>query len=476
MAERAGKWLRVSTDQQDEQNQEPAVDQWIADRGYELAGTYRVHGKSAYHGRQEPELREAMADMAAGRITVLVVWKSDRLERRGARALMGLIAEAAEAGGRIEFVTEPALNMSSDAVAGPMLQAFYGAVAHHESVTKSERVRAAHTVRRAAGSATGKAPYGYMILDTDERIAAGTTRRSVRKVLTPDPETAPVVKAIFHAYLDGQTMRQIALRLDADGIPSALGGQWDPKVISQILRNATYAGRLVSASGATVGRCEAIVDAGTWQAVQARSRLLGRRAGKPNSRTSAWLTGLLRCARCGGPMYRITAGKHEYMRCHGTAKNPSRCALMIRLADLESAAITLVADLAAEQGGILRITEQVAPRDIAAEIGQVDLEIAGLLPRLQDHDITAEVFASETQRLLAERQRLADAPRDGGHERVVSDGLALAGHWQAMDGPKRRRLLADAGYAFRAGKREDGRWTLDLTDRHGNLLAAMTSD
>jgi DNA invertase Pin-like site-specific DNA recombinase len=101
---RAGRWLRVSTSGQDEASQEPDIDRWIEQRGYEVAETYRVHGESAYHGKQEPELRQMIADMKSGKIEVLVVWKSDRLERRGAYALMGLIAEATKAGGRIEFV------------------------------------------------------------------------------------------------------------------------------------------------------------------------------------------------------------------------------------------------------------------------------------------------------------------------------------------------------------------------------------
>src|SRR5258708_6246375 len=79
VSEIAGKWLRVSTMAQDEQSQEPDLDRWISQYGYEAGPTYRVQGLSAYHGKQEPELRRAMADMKAGRLSVLVVWKSDRL-------------------------------------------------------------------------------------------------------------------------------------------------------------------------------------------------------------------------------------------------------------------------------------------------------------------------------------------------------------------------------------------------------------
>jgi site-specific DNA recombinase len=172
---------------QEEASQEPDLDRWISRHEYEAGPTYRVHGLSAYHGQQEAKLREAMADMKARRISVLVVWKSDRLERRGAYELMGLVREARSYGGRIEFVTEPTLNVPSGPV-GDMMLAFHGATAHHESLTKSDRIKIKHAALRASGSwASGKRPYGYKIV----------TQADGRKILAPDEYEAPVVARIF---------------------------------------------------------------------------------------------------------------------------------------------------------------------------------------------------------------------------------------------------------------------------------------
>jgi hypothetical protein len=46
--------------------------------------------------------------MRSGRITVLVVWKTDRIDRK--LNTIHMIKEAVEAGSRIEFVTQPHLN------------------------------------------------------------------------------------------------------------------------------------------------------------------------------------------------------------------------------------------------------------------------------------------------------------------------------------------------------------------------------
>lgn len=62
----------------------------IKAHGYDLAtsagdgGSYRLHGKSASKGKHAAVLDQAVADMEAGLHTVLVVWQSSRIERRGA--------------------------------------------------------------------------------------------------------------------------------------------------------------------------------------------------------------------------------------------------------------------------------------------------------------------------------------------------------------------------------------------------------
>src|SRR5690349_17986838 len=105
-AEKAGRWLRVSTTGQDEASQVPDVDKWCETRSYDVAHTYTVHGGSAFKGNAkfDREWAKVLADFKAGRITVLVVWKSDRLDRK--LNMLNMIAEVVKVGGRMEFVTE----------------------------------------------------------------------------------------------------------------------------------------------------------------------------------------------------------------------------------------------------------------------------------------------------------------------------------------------------------------------------------
>ena len=68
---------------------------------------YTLHEKLAYKGEQQQTLNAMLADMADGVISVLVVWHSDRLERRGTRRGYALLEAVEAAGGRIEWVKDP---------------------------------------------------------------------------------------------------------------------------------------------------------------------------------------------------------------------------------------------------------------------------------------------------------------------------------------------------------------------------------
>jgi DNA invertase Pin-like site-specific DNA recombinase len=216
----AGIRLRVSTSAQDEASQEPQVHAWVAQHGYTVAEEYRVHGMSAYHGRHEPELRRAMADMKAGRIEVLVVWKSDRIDRQ--EKLGALIKEAQGYGGRIEFVTEPELNALSG-LGGRMMTVVKEFMNAEESRTKSDRTMIKQAALRSSGSFVGKAPYGL-------RIEALTNRAGASfKTLFPIHDEARVVARIFDEAANAVSLAQVARNLHADEFRISAPGRGKPR-------------------------------------------------------------------------------------------------------------------------------------------------------------------------------------------------------------------------------------------------------
>src|ERR1700730_4008375 len=114
MRDKAGLWQRVSTGGQDEASQLPDLTRWCESHDYDIAKSYVLHGKSASKGQQDKHIDEAIRDMQDGTITVLVVWQSSRIERRGAYSVFDLSRRVREAGGRIEYVKDAYLNDVND--------------------------------------------------------------------------------------------------------------------------------------------------------------------------------------------------------------------------------------------------------------------------------------------------------------------------------------------------------------------------
>ena len=155
MGETAATWQRVSTGGQDEASQFPDLVRWCESHDYTVTERYVIRAKSAYHGKHAAYLDQAFADMAAGKFTVLVVWKQERIERRGMEAALALISRAKQAGGRIEFATQPHLNKLND-MGGRISYAIMAEVASEESRTKSDRITAKHASLAVSGSLVGR--------------------------------------------------------------------------------------------------------------------------------------------------------------------------------------------------------------------------------------------------------------------------------------------------------------------------------
>ncbi len=88
--------------------------------------------------------------------------------------------------------------------------------------------------------------YGYRVL----RSVTGTTITTGEREI--EPIEAAVVERIFREFVGGVSPKQIAKRLNHEGIKGPFGAQWNPSTIhgngsrgTGILNNELYVGRLV---------------------------------------------------------------------------------------------------------------------------------------------------------------------------------------------------------------------------------------
>ncbi|HEY3953917.1 MAG TPA: recombinase family protein [Streptosporangiaceae bacterium] len=435
MGEYTGVWFRVSTGGQDEQNQVPDVGRHVEDKGYEVARTYTLHGKSASKGEQQKELDRMLADMRAGVISVLVVWRDDRIERRGVLHMIPLINAVTEAGGRIEFVTQPHLN-DLTTMAGRISLAVMSEVSHAESQTKRERARMTRDRIAADGGFVGRAAWGYE-----------TSGPRYAKTIVPTTEGRRLVPEVFARVIAGESLSTIARWLEAE-----TGRAWWARSLGGMVRNATYRGAVEDGHGKVVHKCEPIVDAATWR--RAGEALDSRpKRGPANAENRALLAGILFCGNpdCSAgpdsPMYRVNATQGGgWYRCSGRGSNRKGCGSLVRVVTLDG----IVGMLMRNRGRDVEImeTKLIPGTDHAAELDEVRYQIRALATE----DLTDDQYDTRLAELRAERDRLAALPSTPDRLESVGTGETYRDKWQRLSDQERGAWLRERGLTVRATK------------------------
>lgn len=439
MGEPAGTWIRVSSGDQDEQNQVPDVMRHVAARGYDITRRYQLHDKSAYKGEQQEKLDAMLADVRSGAIKVLVIWHSDRLERRGGLELLMLLASVRDAGGRVESVKEPELGQLT--VGGQVMTFIGGVMANEESKHKSERVTIAFDTIDANNAIRNKAVYGY-------RITGGKYHKKLEIV----EAEAAVIREAAARYLSGQSLARVAEHMNAEGHRGRNGVPWSVKTLSQVLRKETLIGR--RRQGGHVVKVPAILEVRTWRAVQSRLDAKAYRKGTRTRTDTAMLTSVLHCGYCGRPMYKLGSGnggsRKDTYYCR--PRGGQSCKLMVPVATADA---MVTADLTVP-GSDVTVTREVVVKGTnhQDEIDQLQLDY-------RDLDMTAPDFLERVTALKAETDRLASLPAETDRIETQEVNLSeLVSEWQEMTPRQRRQVLLDAGVRFYARKLEDGSLSL----------------
>ncbi len=201
-----------------------------------------------------------------------------------------MVSTALRASGvRVETFTGP---IDLESASGEFMANVMAAVGKFEKRRTGERVKQAAAARVRCGRHHGQAPYGY---------------RSEDGKLVVVPAEAAVVRRMFRECAEeGRSQREIARRLNRDGIP-AQRGTWTQGTVSKLLRSPVYAGKLRFHDELFPGTHEPIIDIDLWsKAEQLREANTRTRRGRTPSANHLLAGGTLRCGRCGAAMYAQT--------------------------------------------------------------------------------------------------------------------------------------------------------------------------
>jgi site-specific DNA recombinase len=275
---------------------------------------YVDNHRSAWQaGRRRPQYELLLADIRAGRIVRVVVYKTDRLYRQP-RELEDLIALADQ--GRVEIVAVEGGELNLGTSDGRALARVLAAMNAKESDDKADRVRRAKRQARENGEPHGgPRPFGWarrMVARPDGTI------RETWDPMAHDQIESDLIRTATTDVLAGASLSDIRRRWRKLRVPQPQTGQpnWTTDAVRQVLsnpRNAGLVGHRVEvktdrpyrlyARPVVIGeaRWPAIVDQETWYQLQ--SLLDGRAAPQRVPRRRSLLTGLLVC-ECGATMVR----------------------------------------------------------------------------------------------------------------------------------------------------------------------------
>jgi len=212
---------------------------------------------------ERPALQRLLADVAAGQIDIIVVYKVDRLTR-SLLDFAKLVERFDQASVSFVSVTQ---SFNTTTSMGRLTLNMLLSFAQFEREVTAERIRDKIAASKARGMwMGGTPPLGY---------------RPDGRSLTIAPEEAALVRTIFARYLALGSVRLLADELVRAGtrVPVrrrsntglTYGGGWFARgQLYAILRNPVYSGRIAHRGATFPGQHEALIDQPTWTAVQER--------------------------------------------------------------------------------------------------------------------------------------------------------------------------------------------------------------
>lgn len=251
-----------------------------------------------------PALQRLVADLQAGRVNCVVVYKVDRLSR----SLLDFarIMEAFDQH-HVAFVSVTQQFNTSTSMGRLVLNVLLS-FAQFEREIISERTRDKIAATRRKGKWSGGRPLlGYDVLD--------------KKLLINAPE-AERVRAIFYLYLERQALLPVVAELQRRGWTTkqwttkkgeTVGGQPFTKTnLYQLLTNVVYIGQVRYKTEVHLGEHHAIIDQETFQRVRCLLQENGQNGGRNvRHRSDALLGGLLHCRSCNCAMTHTFTSRHN---------------------------------------------------------------------------------------------------------------------------------------------------------------------
>lgn len=338
--------------------QREACEAYISSQRHEgwslVRGSYDDGGYSGGN-MDRPGLKRLLADVAAGRVDVIVVYKVDRLTR--SLADFAKIVEILD--GRSACFVSVTQSFNTTTSMGRLTLNVLLSFAQFEREVTGERIRDKIAASKAKGMwMGGTPPLGYDVVD--------------RKLVVNEAE-AEQVRHIFQRYIDLGSGQALLEELRATGYRTKRytkrgGIPFTRGPLFHVLKNRIYLGLTVHRDISYPGDHQAIVDQPLWDAVQATmaAQRVKRKSAR-NIKSPSLLAGRLRDGegRRMSPSHAVKSGRryHYYVTPTAELETNGTPAWSVSARDLELAVIHQLQNLVRDRPALIAL----APQSLSAE-------------------------------------------------------------------------------------------------------------
>lgn len=182
-----------------------------------------------------------------------------------------------------------------------LFEAMIEAMDEYYSINLAEEVKRGMTEKAKRGGVLSIPGFGYKIENGEYAIV---------------PEEAEIIRKVFHDYINGRGFLSIAKSLNEMSVKTHRGNKIENRTIEYWLNNPVYVGKIrwnpdgklsrnYTADTAIIseGTHTPIIDMETWEKAQKKMREQKAKFRKyynpDRAHLSHWLTGIVRCEKCG---------------------------------------------------------------------------------------------------------------------------------------------------------------------------------
>ncbi len=321
----AAAYIRVSTDDQIEFSPDSQLEKikLYAEKNQMLLPKdfiFLDEGISGRNTKKRPAFNTmiGLAKRKPKPFDVILVWKFSRFARNREDSVVYKSMLRKELNIDVVSISE---DVGDDKMA-ILFEAMIEAMDEYYSINLAEEVKRGMTEKAKRGGVLSIPGFGYKIENGQYVIV---------------PEEAEVVRKVFNDYANGKGYLTIAKSLNAMGIRTHRGNKIENRTIEYWLNNPVYIGKIrwnpdgklsrnYTADTAIIsdGTHTPIIDIATWNKVFERMKLQKEKFGKyynaDRKDISHWLTGIVRCEKCGAVLSNQGGFFGCSNRCRGTCE------------------------------------------------------------------------------------------------------------------------------------------------------------